>query len=123
MLVRFRPRQTLGNFSDVLVVSLAVNTPKGRQTFSIRRSITASVLVQADVDAFGPKTPYAPPQTSVHPRAENVVPGPRTASAVRVPWVRRLGPYSLPPFVKNALQGGDIKHQVRHAELLQQEQS
>lgn len=113
--LEFRPRQTLGHFSDFLTFSFAVGTGTSRRTFAIQRTVSAKVAVQADVDALGPKTPYiAVPKSAARPRAvdHRIVRGPKLQTGPPMQWVRKLDLYKAPSIVRDALHGQDVKEQV-----------
>ncbi|ORY92487.1 P-loop containing nucleoside triphosphate hydrolase protein [Leucosporidium creatinivorum] len=117
--IQFHPRQTLGSFSDFLTLTLAIGTGDDHRTFSIQRTISAKVGVQADIDALGPKTPYVHvPKSAARPRARdrNTIRGPQMKDGPRIPWVKKLPPYKVPAIVRAALHGYDIKQQIRRAD-------
>lgn len=116
--VVFRPRQTLGHFTDFLIRSFTIGRAARRRTFTIRRSVSASVGVQADIDILGPRTPYvAIPKSAARPRAEdrNIVEGPKLNTGVRMPWIKSVPLHKVPSFVGESLQGHDVAEQVSRA--------
>lgn len=97
--VIFSPQGNPGRYPGTIAFYLQNRT----RSFTIIRSCSTIVGVQADFDQNAPKEPYVPKNQKSRRRAYGAIPGIRCPDAARIPWVKRLGPYTLPKKVKDVL--------------------
>ena len=89
--ITFDPRGELGLYEDV--VTFHFTTVNG--TFTIRRSLWATVHVQADADRHVPTPPFAVSKKKAR-RARFFQRGPKISDGAKIPWVIELGHFPVP---------------------------
>ncbi|GAA5996830.1 hypothetical protein JCM5350_003555 [Sporobolomyces pararoseus] len=98
--VHFNPRNDIGSYSDVLSLKFKLVTEDGKtEHFTIGRSLTGSVGVKSDVEAFSSTTPYSPPDLRNRPRPKrkDIVRAPRAKSKGNINWAVQLPYFVMPP--------------------------
>ncbi|GAA6013532.1 hypothetical protein JCM11491_006112 [Sporobolomyces phaffii] len=114
--VHFQPRNDIGSYEEILVLSFAASLGGGQhETFSIQRTIRGSVGIKADVERFSAKKPYVKPELRNRPRADekNTVAAPKDEFKQNVPWTGKLPWFRVPPWIASLVETKTIGEVVR----------
>ncbi|GAA5981524.1 hypothetical protein JCM11641_004085 [Rhodosporidiobolus odoratus] len=111
--VHFTPRNTIGTFDDVLVLTLYLDSSSASsasEPVTIHRTVRGQVGCKSDIEQHGPKEPYVPrAQRPALPRAteQDTVKAPKNADSAfkqNVPWTGRLPAFFVWPWLKEILE-------------------
>jgi len=100
-MVHFLPRNTIGSHEEILLLEFKAVDSKGvTSRFTIQRTVTGSVGVKDDLDAFSSQTPYSPPDLKNRPpraQKKDTVRAPRIKSKGNINWTVSLPYFVMPP--------------------------